>query len=305
MARVRSKKPLHFPLTNQKLGELFTLDFTAAEWRLYLYLATLDPFGDTGVKYNAEEVMLFCNIKPAKYYEAKAKFVQLGLFKFTDGVTKVVNLKGFKANSHSPNVESNSPNVESNSPNVESNSPNVESNSPNVESNSPEPSLILVSEPPHTLSDLYKTNSNSLTKPTHHPQTERENFLTFNSEENGQDQKKFVKSFKDLDPEEREKFLAFSKRKADQLPKPPTLIQKWIERNFQELYEGFMRSNLPPQISRFENFESTDPNNHSNYDPEILNTLSLKLREAYVIASEGRLKIDSEGIVSLCEVNQC
>ena len=75
MARVRSNKPLHFPLTNQKLGELFTLDFTAAEWRFYLYLATLDPFGDTGVKYNAEEVMLFCNIKPAKYYEAKAKFV--------------------------------------------------------------------------------------------------------------------------------------------------------------------------------------------------------------------------------------
>jgi hypothetical protein len=99
MAKVRSNKPLHFPVTNKQLGELFTLDFTAAEWRLYLYLVTLDPFGDSGAKYNAEEAMLFCKIKRSTYFVAKAKFVELGLFEFIDGVTKVRNLKGIRVQS--------------------------------------------------------------------------------------------------------------------------------------------------------------------------------------------------------------
>jgi hypothetical protein len=312
MAKVKSQKERHFPVTQNVFDQILAAKLTAAEWRLYTYLCLLDPFGDVGVKYNAEEAMVSCGMSQRTYFTAKAKFVEFGLFSFVDGTTKVLNLYGSRVQHQceklQPDCEKLQPDCEKLQPDCEKLQPDCEKLQPDCEklhNKNPESMPEVAFESPHTLSNLNQTNLNSLTKPTNHPQKERENFLTFNSETNGQDQKKFLKAFKDLDPEEREKFLAFSKRKADQLPKPPTLIQKWIERNFKELYESFMRSNLPPQISRFENFESTDPNNQSNYDPEILNTLSLKLREAYVIASDGRLQIDSEGIVSRCEVDEC
>jgi hypothetical protein len=54
---------------------------------------------------------------------------------------------------------------------------------------------------------------------------------------------KTYKDFKDsLSDSEREKFLEFSLNKASQLPKPPTLAVKWIEKHYQELYDQFKHS---------------------------------------------------------------
>jgi hypothetical protein len=51
------------------------------------------------------------------------------------------------------------------------------------------------------------------------------------------------KTYKDfidsLSQDQREKFLEFGLKKAAQLPKPPTLQQKWVQQNFQELYSQF------------------------------------------------------------------
>jgi hypothetical protein len=53
---------------------------------------------------------------------------------------------------------------------------------------------------------------------------------------------KTYKDFKDsLSASEREKFLEFGLNKAAELPKPPTLPQKWVERNFKELYAEFSK----------------------------------------------------------------
>ena len=38
---------------------------------------------------------------------------------------------------------------------------------------------------------------------------------------------------------EKDKFLAFAKKKASELPKLPTLLNRWIEKHFAELYEQF------------------------------------------------------------------
>ena len=48
----------------------------------------------------------------------------------------------------------------------------------------------------------------------------------------------------------REKFIEFGLRKAAELPKPPTLPKKWIERNWQELREEFFTasSQTPSQV---------------------------------------------------------
>jgi DNA-binding transcriptional ArsR family regulator len=45
-----------------------------------------------------------------------------------------------------------------------------------------------------------------------------------------------------LSDQEREKFLEFGLKKARELPKPPTLPQKWVEQNCQELYEQFKKT---------------------------------------------------------------
>ncbi|HEY9598230.1 MAG TPA: hypothetical protein V6D33_11230, partial [Cyanophyceae cyanobacterium] len=44
-----------------------------------------------------------------------------------------------------------------------------------------------------------------------------------------------------LSENEREKFFEFGLKKAAQLPKPPALPEKWIERNFKELHAQFRK----------------------------------------------------------------
>jgi hypothetical protein len=48
-----------------------------------------------------------------------------------------------------------------------------------------------------------------------------------------------------LSESEREKFLEFGLKKAAELPKPPALPKKWIERNWQELREEFKKPLTP------------------------------------------------------------
>jgi hypothetical protein len=99
MIAVKNKRPKHFQITRPEMQFLLGLQasLTAAEWRMWLYLVTLDPFGDVGAKFDAEELMRFCNIQKTTYFAAKAKFINLGLFEFVDGSAKVRNLKGSKA----------------------------------------------------------------------------------------------------------------------------------------------------------------------------------------------------------------
>jgi hypothetical protein len=54
---------------------------------------------------------------------------------------------------------------------------------------------------------------------------------------------KTYKDFKDsLLESEREKFLDFGLKKAAELPKPPTLPQKWIGKHYLEIYEEFKKT---------------------------------------------------------------
>lgn len=61
-----------------------------------------------------------------------------------------------------------------------------------------------------------------------------------------------------LSDEEREYFLDFGKKKASQLPRPPELPQRWIEKNFDELRSQWYKSTgivSPVQSAKWE----TDP----------------------------------------------
>jgi hypothetical protein len=68
---------------------------------------------------------------------------------------------------------------------------------------------------------------------------------------------KTYSDFKDsLSDSERESFLDFGKKKAAQLPHPPELPQRWIEKNFDELRSQWYKSAgkvSPAQSTKWEN----------------------------------------------------
>jgi hypothetical protein len=174
MIAAKNKRPRHFPLTQPDVQFLFGLNasLTAAEWRIWLYLVTLDPFGDVGAKYDAEELMNFCNIQKSTYFAAKAKFIKLGLFEFVEGSPKVRNLSGSKANHRSEVSEPSSKVSERRSEIVDFNSEVSARNSEISELQTLGTMSAWDSGTPHTLSDIIQTLSDTFTKPTLHPQRE-------------------------------------------------------------------------------------------------------------------------------------
>ncbi len=91
-----SKAEQFFKLTTDVRDQLLSANLTAAEWRIWTYLASLDPFGDRGVTFSASDLMLACGVKKSTYFSAKAKFQKLGLFNFVESTPKVVNLQARK-----------------------------------------------------------------------------------------------------------------------------------------------------------------------------------------------------------------
>ena len=94
MSKHLPKSESFFMLTPNVRDKLLEAKLTAAEWRIWCYLVSLDPFGSRGAKFSPSELMLKCSVKKSTYFAAKAKFQKLGLFDFRDGVTKVFNLQG-------------------------------------------------------------------------------------------------------------------------------------------------------------------------------------------------------------------
>ncbi len=145
MSKHLPKSESFFMLTPNVRDKLLEAKLTAAEWRIWCYLVSLDPFGDRGAKFSPSELMLKCGVKKTAYFKAKAKFQRLGFFDFKDGTTKVFNLQGSSQHSEkkeysqqaklieSANAESESANAESESANAEYQSANAESKSANAE----------------------------------------------------------------------------------------------------------------------------------------------------------------------------
>lgn len=83
-----------FMLTADVRDKLLEINLTAAEWRIWCYLVSLDPFGDRGVAFSVSELMLRCRVKKSTYFAAKAKLQKLELVYFQESAIKVFNLQG-------------------------------------------------------------------------------------------------------------------------------------------------------------------------------------------------------------------
>jgi hypothetical protein len=90
-----------------------------------------------------------------------------------------------------------------------------------------------------------------MTQQARSPRNKRKPEASPNKDANSLRLNKTYKDYIDsLSPNQREKFLKFGLRKAAELPKPPTLPKKWIERNWEELREEFFTASFqtPSQV---------------------------------------------------------
>ncbi|MEP0914675.1 hypothetical protein NDI45_27625 [Leptolyngbya sp. GB1-A1] len=86
-----------YPFTPQAAKLLRRLDppLTAAEWRLWGYLVTLDPFGDRYQELSdPKAVMRECRMSKSTFYAALAKFQKLELFDTQPIHLRFRNLRG-------------------------------------------------------------------------------------------------------------------------------------------------------------------------------------------------------------------
>ena len=86
----------HYQLTPELAKELRSLPgMHAGAWRLWSYLATLDPFGDSYQELPELVVILSeCNIRKTTFYEAIALFTKHEIFDLQPGKMSYRNLRG-------------------------------------------------------------------------------------------------------------------------------------------------------------------------------------------------------------------
>ncbi|MEM6611606.1 MAG: hypothetical protein AAF652_05010 [Cyanobacteria bacterium P01_C01_bin.72] len=209
MKRQPSQETTFFRLTPGVRDRLLEINLTAAEWRIWCYLVSLDPFGDRGAKFLPAELMLKCKIKKTTYFSAKAKFQKLGLFDFRDGVTKVVNLQTSlisKASDYSQQASTIESEIsESEFGNSESQSEISESEFGNSESQSE----ISESEFGNSESRRLKPLPSKVSKSLQTLQT-------------------YTDFKKTLSEGERENFFNFVRKKTENLEKPINDLEAWL-----------------------------------------------------------------------------
>jgi hypothetical protein len=216
-----------YPLTPDVSKKLLEAKLTAAEWRIWIYLVGIDPWGDIYKDIDTLTVMAECDVSKATFYRAIAKFQELELFDIQDKGISIRNLKGVSSlknetpvsemRQDSQNCETRRKNetkkskMRQDSQNCETRLKNetkkskMRQDSQNCENQPPEPAPSKASEVPHTI-QTYKTYTDSLSE------------------------------------SERENFLEFGKKKASELPKPPTLISNWIKTHWEDLRSQWEKS---------------------------------------------------------------
>lgn len=196
-----------YPITPEVSRKLRQGKLTAAEWRIWSYLIEIDPWGDIYKDIDTLTVMAECDVSKATFYRAIAKFQELELFDIQDKGISIRNLKGvssLKNETPVSEMRQDSQNCETRRKN-ETKKSKMRQDSQNCENQPPEPAPSKASEVSHTI-QTYQTYTDSLSE------------------------------------SERESFLEFGKKKASELPKPPTLISNWIKTHWEDLRSQWEKS---------------------------------------------------------------
>jgi hypothetical protein len=212
-----------YPLTPEMSKKLRKSKLTKHEMTLWLYLIEKDPFGDRYWQLPSTlEITGELEMSKASYFRAKARLQELELFDFQEQRVDCRNLTGVsKMRLESQNLDLESQKCDSKSQNLDSESQKCDSKSQKRERRRSKPASNKDSNTSHTIqtySDFKKTLSEG----------------------------------------EREEFLKFGEKKAAQLPNPPTLPQRWIETNWEELAAQWYKSKGQSSLVQNAKWE-TDP----------------------------------------------
>lgn len=203
-----TKKPLFYPLTHEEVLDL--KDLTGVEIKVFLYVRTLDPFGDRNLEYSvtavADELGLSKGAvsKAIKSLDAKG-FIHVEL-------TRVkIRIKADKSDVASFPIGNN----------VSQSEPAF----PIGNQDFPEETEVSYKKPEFPIGNDRQPE----------PSPDKA-FSTL------QTNKTYTDFIHTLSDSEREIFLEFGRKKAANLPHPPELPDKWIAANFTELYKQFLAS---------------------------------------------------------------
>jgi hypothetical protein len=194
-----------YPLTPEIGQKLRAAKLTAAEWRLWCYLIEIDPFGEQYKDLpDTLTILKEVGISKPTFYRAIAKFQKLNLFDFQD--------KGFSFR--------NLTRVSKIKPDSQKGDNRFKNETENLKN---------------------ETDFSKLRQVSQKRENQSPKLLPYKASSSPKISKTYLDFIDSLSEGEREKFLEFGLKKARELPKPPTLPQKWVERNFKELYAEFLR----------------------------------------------------------------
>lgn len=206
----KDKAPLFYQLTNKE-WLLTVKDLTGAEIKVLYHLRSLDPFGERELDYSVTQMALQLGLSKGAVSKALKKLDQLNLI-----CVELVRVK------------------------------------------------VRIKTNKNSITEFPKENSVSYRK--HELPIGNSNFLEETEVSSGKQQlpigneqqlkpsqdkdystSKTIKTYSDLkdslSSSERESFLKFGLEKAKNLPRPPQLTQKWVEKHWSEIYREWCQSN--------------------------------------------------------------
>ncbi|MBD2039693.1 MarR family transcriptional regulator [Microcoleus sp. FACHB-672] len=172
------------------------------------------------VTLHQKEITELLGISRASFYRAIEQLSAKGLIEWEAPSGLVVELKRQPADSltdETPSLTDETPSLTDETPSLTDETPSLTDETPSLTDETATPLKALPSEEPKNPSYSYQSS-----------------YQTF---------------FKSLSESEREKFLNFANKAAEDLPKPPKLPRRWIERNFEDLARQWAKAEGKPQQS--------------------------------------------------------
>jgi hypothetical protein len=187
------------------------------------------------IRLNPEEICSLLGFTKATFYKALAKLKKLGRAEI--GKLNLIPLV------FTEEEIAESADIAKDSPTVEPESPIVDSESPIREQESPTGKSSLQSE------NLTSPKALEIKKNSDSPDSSSNSYQSFSLS---------------LSDSQRENFLAFCQQQANQLPKPPVLVKKWIQRNWEELRSLWCKKS--PKVAFMSgDISQQDWTNHPNF----------------------------------------
>ena len=228
-----SKMQGYFMISRRDAAIAITNKLTGSQCRLWLYLMLIDPFADYTaggeIKYHdlpaIAEIAIAVGSSPDTVEKDLRKLRKLGLYEY-----RTVKIQGH--NSTAANAKAESERLKS-KPAKSSRKSSQEKGSaylsPDGDYLSPDGDYLSGNSAYLSPNGAYLSGNDKL-KPLPDKGSSAPSDLS--------DYSDFIQT---LSEGERENFLEFGKKKANQLPKPPELPLKWIEANFEELHEQWKK----------------------------------------------------------------